>query len=247
MDGELTKLKIISFSDEETAENKKVKEFDVQINPEQYRKSYGVGYSYSRTPGNVGSAAGFEYVDPEQFNIEFVIDGTGVVKNDLGFLGGVAGAAAAMASPFIEEDKNSYVTDKIKNLKEVVYGFQGDIHRTPFVKVIWGEELFEGVLVNLNITYTLFQPDGTPLRAKINVSFREQVPLAQQELRRDQQSPDLTHVRTVNEGDTLLIMTERIYDDPVFYLEVAKVNGLTNFRKLRTGTRMHFPPIEKTS
>ncbi len=247
MSGELTKLKIVSFSDEETAENKKEKEFELQINPEQYKKTFKIAYASNPTPGDVGSSAEFELVEPEQLVLDFTIDGTGVVNNDLGVLGGLAGAAAAMASPLIGDDTTSFVTDKITELKDVVYGFQGTIHRPPFVKVVWGEDLFTGVLVNLDITYTLFQPDGTPLRAKINATFKEQVPQPQQELRKDTSSPDLTHVRTVNEGDTIHLMTERIYEDPIHYLEVARVNNITNFRKLKTGTTLQFPPIEKTS
>ncbi|HPF52255.1 MAG TPA: hypothetical protein PK335_11805, partial [Draconibacterium sp.] len=60
-------------------------------------------------------------------------------------------------------------------------------------------------------------------------------------------SPDLTHVRMVNEGDTLPLMTYRIYGDSKYYLEVARVNKLTNFRKLKVGQKIFFPPIEKVS
>ncbi len=42
-------------------------------------------------------------------------------------------------------------------------------------------------------------------------------------------------------------MCYRIYGDPKYYLEVAKVNGLGNFRFLKPGTDLIFPPIEKTS
>ena len=243
MAGELTKLKIISYSDEEASESSKEKEFEVQINPHQYSRNYSIRYNQSEIPGNLGGTGQFEWVEPEKINLEFTLDGTGVVRNDMDFLGGVGGAFAAV---FGSDDTSSYVTQKITELKEVLYGFQGTTHRTPFVKVVWGEDLFLGIMEKLDITYTLFEPDGTPLRAKINISLAEHVPQTEQEMRKDQSSPDLTHVRIVNEGDTIPLMTEKIYNDPGYYLEVAKANGLTNFRRLKTGFALHFPPFEKT-
>lgn len=42
-------------------------------------------------------------------------------------------------------------------------------------------------------------------------------------------------------------MTKRIYGDSKYYLEVARVNKLTTFRKLKTGQQLIFPPIQKPS
>jgi len=50
----------------------------------------------------------------------------------------------------------------------------------------------------------------------------------------------------VKEGDNLPLMTYRIYGDPKYYLEVAKANGIANFRKLKAGQMIVFPPIERT-
>jgi nucleoid-associated protein YgaU len=58
-------------------------------------------------------------------------------------------------------------------------------------------------------------------------------------------SPDLTHYRIVKAGDNLPLMTQRIYGDPKYYLEVARVNKLVNFRNLKPGQAIYFPPIEK--
>ena len=40
-------------------------------------------------------------------------------------------------------------------------------------------------------------------------------------------------------------MTDRLYDDPTYYLQVARANGLTNFRRLRTGSDLVFPPVRE--
>ena len=51
-------------------------------------------------------------------------------------------------------------------------------------------------------------------------------------------------VRLVRAGDTLPLMCYRIYGSAGYYLEVAAVNGIDNFRKLEPGSRVVFPPLE---
>jgi nucleoid-associated protein YgaU len=54
----------------------------------------------------------------------------------------------------------------------------------------------------------------------------------------------MTHVRLVKEGDTLPALTREIYGDYRYYLEVARVNQLDDFRSLEPGTRLFFPPLD---
>lgn len=245
MYGELVKLRIIGFNREDSSEAVRTGEFQVQVNPSQFKKSYKIAYANENTPGQEGQQARFKLVEPQRLDLEFIIDGTGVISNDLNIAEGMLGTAEALGATLSEQETSTYVTGKIEQLKAVMYNYEGEVHRPPFVKVVWGNELFEGVLVNLDITYTLFQPDGTPLRAKVNLSCREQVPQPKQSRRRQDSSPDLTHVRTVKEDDSISLMTFKIYDDPKYYLEVARANGLTNFRSLKTGEKLIFPPFEK--
>ena len=93
----------------------------------------------------------------------------------------------------------------------------------------------------------MFNNDGTPLRAIGKATFAGAVSkeLAARTVKTS--SPDLTHKRIVQDGDTLPLMTERIYGDSKYYLEVAKVNGLVNFRQLKPGSEVYFPPIDKIS
>jgi nucleoid-associated protein YgaU len=58
-------------------------------------------------------------------------------------------------------------------------------------------------------------------------------------------SPDLTHVRVVKDGDSLPLMCYRIYGDARYYMDVARTNGLVNFRSLTPGTKLVFPPFDK--
>ena len=49
----------------------------------------------------------------------------------------------------------------------------------------------------------------------------------------------------MQEGDSLPLMCHRIYGDARYYLEVARTNALVDFRSLRPGTELLFPPLEK--
>jgi nucleoid-associated protein YgaU len=41
------------------------------------------------------------------------------------------------------------------------------------------------------------------------------------------------------------LLTYQVYNNQNYYLQVAKVNKLKNFRKLAAGTTLVFPPIAK--
>ena len=84
--------------------------------------------------------------------------------------------------------------------------------------------------------------------AVIKAKFKETIDPELRLADENRNSPDLTHIRTVEEGDTLPLMAYRIYGDSKYYLQVAQVNGLTNFRKLRPGQELFFLPIlERTT
>jgi len=85
------------------------------------------------------------------------------------------------------------------------------------------------------------------LRAIGKAKFSESISPKLEAAEKKNESPDVTHKRTVQAGDTLPLMTERIYGDSKYYLEVAKINNLVNFRQLKPGQELFFPPLEKVS
>ena len=102
------------------------------------------------------------------------------------------------------------------------------------------------MLNELNLEYTLFRADGTPLRASATAKF---VGYVEDELRvatERRESPDLTHLRVTRDGEKLQDHVVSIYGDAALYLEVARVNRLVNFRRLTTGQTLVFPPVNKS-
>jgi nucleoid-associated protein YgaU len=97
----------------------------------------------------------------------------------------------------------------------------------------------------MNINFKLFRPDGTPIRASVKAKFTSTVENELRVRKQADKSPDITHVKIVRAGDTLPLLCYQVYEDPSYYIQVAKANNLSNFRKLEQGTQLFFPPIAK--
>jgi len=137
------------------------------------------------------------------------------------------------------------VADEIEHFLVVTGKNNGDIHRPHYLKISWGSLISKCVLKSADISYNLFRPDGKPLRAKVTATFAENIDDTLRVAEEGNNSPDLTHVRTVHQGDTLPLMTYRIYGDSKYYLAVAKANNITNFRELEVGRAIYFPPLNQ--
>jgi len=214
----LVKLKILAYKDEHL--RSKVGEYKVQINPEKYSKSFGVTFSQDKGIDTASVLPKFKTQTPQLIKFEFYLDSTGVVP-------GVTS-----------------VPDSLKKFKETAYDFNGQIHSPNYLKLLWGDLVFKCLLDSMDVEYTLFSPSGTPLRAKISARFRQHQSPDELERRSAKKSADLTHTRVVLAGDSLPLMCYRIYGDSGYYTQVAKHNGMSDFRRLPEGSKVEFPPLE---
>jgi len=85
--------------------------------------------------------------------------------------------------------------------------------------------------------------DGSPIRAEVTVVMVKSMSPKRKALEERKSSADLTHVRTILDGDNLPLMCHRIYGDPGYYIKVARHNGLANFRGIEPGQKIEFPPV----
>lgn len=229
--GKLEKMLILAFADSQKAESGGTAEaddkFEALINPESYTMEYKLKFSEDgQGQGTSGTQLKYEYTEPEEISFDFLFDNTGI----------------------IDGNPRDSIADDIKRFKEVLIEYQGDSHEPRHFKLVWGENsIFKGRVTELAITYKLFRGDGTPIRAIAKVKFKSSIEDVKRAASENKSSPDLTHVRTVKLGDTLPLMCFRIYGDPRYYLQVAEVNKLTNFRALEPGTSLFFPPLDKTA
>lgn len=229
--GELEKMLILAFSDSLKAESGGKNEADdfveALINPETYTLNYKLKFSESgQGQGSSGKQLKYEYTEPEEISFDFLFDNTGI----------------------IDGKPRDSIADDLKKFRQVLLEYKGDSHEPRHFKLVWGENsIFKGRVTEASFTYKLFKPDGTPIRASAKVTFKSSIEEQKRAAKEDKQSADLTHIRKVKAGDTLPLMCYRIYGNPKYYLAVAAVNKLGNFRSLIPGTDIVFPPIEKVN
>jgi hypothetical protein len=121
----------------------------------------------------------------------------------------------------------------------------GDFHRPPVCQLSWGAfgVFFQGVLQSLSQRYTLFLPDGTPVRATLGCSFREWRSDDEEAKRQNKQSIDVAKMRTVRRGDTLQGIASEEYQDPTLWRPIADANRITNPRLLAPGQTLAIPAL----
>jgi hypothetical protein len=236
--GELKKMKLVAYTDISFGTKADGLEYDVLINPESYALTYGTEVSQKSTQGSSESITSFSKRSPQSLTFKFLFDGTGVIKR------GGGGLLSGLAVPGLPADKPNVVED-FEKFKSVVYDYDGTTHMPRYVQLQWGPLLYNCQMTRMTLTFKLFNPDGSPLRAEADCTFNgviDEVKLATIENR---QSPDLTHIRTVKLGDTLPLLCYREYGNSKYYYQIAQYNGLTDFKRLTPGMKLIFPPIAK--
>lgn len=224
--GSLEKMTITAF--EKGDFKKAVGEYTVMINPEKYTRTYKILYNDVQPQGAEGGSPNFNKIPSERVKLELVFDGTGVVPSPL---------------PGVVPYTGDGIAGQIEEFKDLVFDYSGKIHSPKFLELVWGTFVFRCRLVALNITFTLFKPDGTPLRARADADFLEYTSEADLALEANKSSPDLSHVLTVKAGDTLPLMCYGVYGSSAYYPQVARANKLIDFRDLAVGSQLLFPPL----
>ena len=200
--------------------------FEAQFNPTEVHWKYGISWNCNRATNSSGQEQDYQYSSAPGLSVTLIIDGTNV--DSLGIF--------APFSPSVDA--------RIELFKKVAYMFDGTMHEPPYLTVAWGgQKPFDCRLRKFTVKYTLFDRDGTPLRAEIAAEFIEDLSDAKRALIEGKTSPDLTHARVVHVGDTLPLLTKDIYGSSDRYLDVARYNGLDHFRRLVPGQELLFPPL----
>ena len=234
--GKIEKLYIEAFTDAEmTKANQVGTKFEALINPETYSYKYKTEFCETQAPGTTGVALKFNKILPQDFNFDFLFDGTGVFK-------GASVLDIAIANPF---DSSKDISKQIDEFKNLVLTFNSNSHRPNYLKITWGTLIFKGVLISMDIEYKLFNVDGTPLRAIAKCAFKETFSEESRTAKEDAHSPDITHERVVSASDRLSLMTNKIYNNQNYFTDVAAFNRLDSLRKVKAGERIFFPPIRK--
>ena len=223
--GELVKLTVQGFKKEETPVKDQL--FTMQFNPSGMNISYYPTYCEEDYAGKIGSEMQWNHTKATELQFKFNMDESLVNETSIP------------------------INEQIKRFKAHTIDYQPDTHEPPlYTEICWGtfaenkNDIFKGRITQLDITHTQFKLSGEPLRTELYVAFREYTNFQTMLKKQNKSSPDMTHRRTVKAGDTLLLMTQRIYGDAKYYKQVARHNQLTSLRTLEPGTQLIFPPLE---
>ncbi len=230
--GQLIKVLIHVFEDEDFQRKARISPnpISLPVNPESFTKNYKVEVNDDQGHGSQGTDPKFTKTPPKELKLDFVFDGTNTIQG------------------YKYNDDKREVKDQVDIFLNAVYNMNGGIHKPHFLQILWGKDFeFKCVLTNLDLNYTLFKPNGDPIRVKASSTFLQYVSQRERVAREGKKSPDLTHSRQVKAGDRLDNMTYDIYNKSKYVTQIAKANGLTSFRKIKPGNELLFPPLDKTS
>lgn len=222
----LEKLKILAYP---TSKRKGIPDtFEVMFNPESYSLNYRNIYDQKQGINTSGRTAKYSMSKPGNLVLTIILDGTGVDVYGLSVFG-----------------KSIDVYKKVQEFLKYTYHMDGDIHEPKHLVVKWGDLTFKCRLDSVDVKYSLFDNSGVPLRAELRTEFFGDIEESDRLKLENKKSPDLTHSRIVRSHNLLPLMCEKIYGSASYYIQVAKANNLFDFRDLKPGQEIFFPPIEK--
>jgi hypothetical protein len=198
------------------------------FNPERYTVTKGLQLAEVNIPGLDSPVVQFVRGQSEKITMELFFDTTD---------SGMADTAVDVRG----------MTAQVYQLLKV----NGNLHAPPRVQLKWGtggQLTSVGanvspwlVLENVSQEFALFSSAGIPLRAKLNVSFREAWTVEQQLQVTPRQSSDRTSLHPVARGENISQIAAAEYSDPEQWRPIAEANNLDNPRLLKPGTVLVIP------
>lgn len=155
-DGELAKL---TMTPTVNGKADKGKQFVTPINPNEIKRKFNINFQEAETAESGKQMTQWKSTGGEELEFNFILDDTGVLQ-------GVK--------------KQVPVQDQVnllKYLSQIVLQTIGsnDAQKPTYIEVAWGSILFKGLISSLSVNYTMFSPQGEPVRASVDISFNEYV------------------------------------------------------------------------
>jgi contractile injection system tube protein len=117
----------------------------------------------------------------------------------------------------------------------------------PILAFTWGQTaFFDAYLQSVEAQYTMFKPDGTPVRATVNVVLVE---VPNEPAGQNPTSGSLAGHRTVRmvAGESLHSIAYREYGRADLWRGLAADNGIDDPLRVRPGTSLRIPPRERAA
>jgi nucleoid-associated protein YgaU len=198
----------------------------VQFNPQEYTVSRDINYAQAAIPGLSAPILQFVNGNLQTLEMELFLD-TYERHQD---------------GSRVVNQAQSDVRALLQQLTGLM-SIEPSTHAPPVLLFTWGSLAFTCVLTRATQRFVMFLPDGTPVRARVNVSFSEfrNADLEAREVKRETADYSKRHV--IAEGETLSLIAGREYGDPRLWRVIAIANRLQRARKLETGLALLLPKL----
>lgn len=199
------------------------KKITVMFNPESYNISYGASYSEKKIPGLDGPIS--QYISGESMTLDMTL-----------FFDTYEPPTPDKA------EGGSSVAEKTKLISGLV-SIDGTLHHPPAVRFQWGKIKFKGYVISVKESYTMFLSDGTPVRARVEITFKSLFDPSKEKRKSPFESPDRTKVRILHEKEQLWNYAYKEYGDAGKWREIAAANGIANPLMTEPGMELKLPAL----
>lgn len=204
--------------------------FDVLFNPSEYRLSKANQFAEVAIPGLSAPLLQFGHGNAQTLTMQLFFD---------------------TYDPTDEPHKAQKDSDVRAYTRQVtdLLKIHPDLHAPPVCQFSWGNLSFIGVLQQAEVRYTLFLPSGVPVRATVEVTFKQFFNLQMETGLFDPHTPQRNSANVqkryvVQRGDTLSSIAGALYDDPTKWRSIASANGIDDPLAIRPGQVLSIPAIE---
>jgi nucleoid-associated protein YgaU len=198
----------------------------VQFNPEEYTLSREVNYAQTAIPGLSSPLLQFVNGNMQTLEMELFCDAYEIHK-----------VGSTVVNPAQSDVR--VLTRKITDLMSI----QPSTHAPPVLLFSWGTLTFSCVLARAMQRFVMFLPDGTPVRARLTVTFNEYRNAELEAMETKRETSDYSKRYVVLEGDTLSGIAGREYGDPRLWRVIAIANALQRARDLPPGLSLLLPNL----
>jgi nucleoid-associated protein YgaU len=195
----------------------------VQFNPEEYTVSQGVNYAQAAIPGLSAPLLQFAHGEMQTLEMELLVDTYEAHQSS----GGSTSAGSDVRT----------VVQQLTDLMTI----DPSTHAPPVLLFTWASLSFTCVLVKCSQRFIMFLPNGTPVRARLQVTFNEftNADLEPKEVKRE--TSTYTKQYIVSQNETISAIAGRVYNDPTNWRPIAINNDLDDPRSLSVGRRLLIP------
>lgn len=123
--------------------------YKVMVNPDDFNRTFSFQYSGNDTTNQSSTAGKHTGTSPETYDFTLNIDGTGII-----------------------DEKRKDVKQELESLMKVVFEKTESGYVPNHVEISYCDDVFKCTVSTFKVSYTLFNTNGTPLRAKVTCQFK---------------------------------------------------------------------------